>query len=135
MDFDLSDDQLALRDGARELLDDLASPAHVRAHTATGEPFDRALWRAMVDQGWLGVELAGESGGVGLGTVEAALLSEELGRHAAPAPFVPALLAIDALARAGEDKLVERLLSGDALACVAWDTRHPVPYAPSADVA
>ena len=33
MDFDLSDDQLALRDGARALLDDLASPERVRAHT------------------------------------------------------------------------------------------------------
>ena len=30
---------------------------------------------------------------------------------------------------------VERLLAGDALACVAWDPAAPVPYAPSADVA
>ena len=37
MDFDLSDDQLALRDGARELLDRLSSPERVRAHTTTDE--------------------------------------------------------------------------------------------------
>ena len=37
MDFDLSDDQLALRDGARELLDDLAAPPEVRA-VVTPEP-------------------------------------------------------------------------------------------------
>src|SRR3954471_21470776 len=36
MDFDLSDDQRALRDGARELLDGLASPARVRAHAESG---------------------------------------------------------------------------------------------------
>ena len=85
MDFDFTDDQLALRDGARELLDDLASPARVRAHTAGHDAFDATLWSAMVEQGWLGIELAEADGGVGLGSIEAALLCEEVGRHAAPA--------------------------------------------------
>jgi alkylation response protein AidB-like acyl-CoA dehydrogenase len=135
MDFDLTDDQLALREGAGDLLDDFASPARVRAHTTTDAPFDRALWAAMVDQGWLGVEIDETAGGLGLGSVEVAVLVEELGRHAAPAPFVPAVLALDVFERAGEDEWVQRLLAGDALACVAWDPAAPVPYAPSADVA
>jgi len=135
MDFDLTDDQLALREGAGDLLDDLASPARVRAHTTTDAPFDRALWAAMVDQGWLGVEIDETAGGLGLGSVEVAVLVEELGRHAAPAPFVPTVLALDVFERAGEDEWVQRLLAGDALACVAWDPAAPVPYAPSADVA
>jgi alkylation response protein AidB-like acyl-CoA dehydrogenase len=135
MDFDLTEDQFALRAGASELLDDLASPARVRAHTTTDAPFDRALWRAMVDQGWLGVEVDEPGGGLGLGSVEVAVLVEELGRHAAPAPFVPTVLALDAFAGAGDDAWVGRLLSGDAIACVAWDADAPVPYAPSADVA
>src|SRR2546429_639548 len=86
MDFDLSDDQMALQEGARELLDGLAAPAQVRAHTASGAAFDAALWAAMADQGWLGIEVAEARGGVGLGPVEVAGLCEELGRHAAPAP-------------------------------------------------
>src|SRR5262252_3521567 len=97
MDFDFSEDQLALRDGARELLDGLASAAHVRAHTASGGAFDAQLWQSRVEQGWLGIEVDEASGGIGLGTVEAALLVEELGRHAAPAPFVSSVLALDAL--------------------------------------
>jgi alkylation response protein AidB-like acyl-CoA dehydrogenase len=135
MDFDLSDDQLALRDGARELLDDLASPARVRAHTASNAAYDADLWRAMAGQGWLAVEVDEARGGVGLGAVEAAILADECGRHAAPAPFVSTVLALDALAAAGEDAWVDRLLAGDALACVAWDPGAPVPYAPSADLA
>jgi hypothetical protein len=51
MDFDLSDDQVALQEGARELLDGLASPARVRAHTTTSAAFDPALWSAMAEQG------------------------------------------------------------------------------------
>src|SRR6267154_2446641 len=44
MDFDLTEDQLALRAGASDVLDDLASGARVRVHTTTDAPFDRALW-------------------------------------------------------------------------------------------
>jgi len=135
MDFDLSDDQLALQSGARELLDALASSARLRAHTETAAGYDAALWSAMADQGWLGIEVAEARGGVGLGAVEVAVLCEELGRHAAPAPFVSTVLAIDAFGAAGEDTWVERLVAGDALACVAWDATAPVPSAPSADVA
>jgi alkylation response protein AidB-like acyl-CoA dehydrogenase len=135
MDFDLSDDQAALRDGARELLDGLASPVQVRAHAGTDAAYDAALWSAMTEQGWLGIEVPEERGGVGLGAVEVAVLGEELGRHAAPAPFVPTVLAIDAFSAAGETEWVDRLVAGDALACVAWDPSAPVPYAPSADVA
>ena len=79
MDFDFTDDQVALRDGARELLDDLAAPVRVRAHTASGDAFDARLWTAMVEQGWLGIEVPEAEGGVGLGAVEVAILAEELG--------------------------------------------------------
>jgi alkylation response protein AidB-like acyl-CoA dehydrogenase len=135
MDFDLSDDQIALRDSARELLDDHASPARVRAHTASGRGYDPDLWRAMVEQGWLGIELPEEHGGVGLGAVEAAILAEALGAHAAPAPFVPAVLALDALRNGGDDRWIAQLLAGEVRACIAWDLAHPVVYAPSADIA
>ena len=125
MDFDLSDDQLALRDGARELLDDLAVARRGCAPTPTTDaPFDRALWAAMVEQGWLGVEVPRPRGGLGLGAVEVAVLLEELGRHAAPAPFVPTVLALDALRgarrrrRAGSTRLLARRRRSRAS---AWD--------------
>src|SRR5262249_12409055 len=86
MDFDFTDDQPAVRDGARDLLDNYASPARVRAHTASENAYDAALWRAMSDQGWLAIELPEADGGVGLGAVEVAILAEQLGAHAAPAP-------------------------------------------------
>jgi alkylation response protein AidB-like acyl-CoA dehydrogenase len=152
MDFDLSDDQLALRDGARELLDGLAPPTRVRTVVDAGGGIDDGLWKAMVEQGWTAVEVPEERGGLGLGAVEVAVLLEEIGGHVAPAPFASALLALDALARAGRDEWVERLAGGDAIGCVAWSrlgqgglrvasgdrlsgTSNPAPFAPSADVA
>lgn len=135
MDFDLSEDQVALQAGAKELLDALASSERLRAHTKSDAGYDAVLWAAMADQGWLGIEVAETRGGVGLGAVEVAVLCEELGRHGAPAPFVPTVLAIDAFGAASADDWVDRLVCGDALACVAWDPAAPVPYAPSADIA
>ena len=52
----------------------------------------------MAEQGWPGVAVAEARGGLGLGWVEAAVLLEEIGRHTAPVPYAPQLLALDALA-------------------------------------
>jgi alkylation response protein AidB-like acyl-CoA dehydrogenase len=150
VDFDLSDDQLALRDGAREVLERLAPPARVRKVVDGGGGFDVDLWQAMVDQGWTGIEVPEGDGGLGLSSVEVAVLLEEVGRRVAPAPYLPTVLALRALADAGDTGRVERLLGG-AVACAWWTAPErtqlqadgdvldgvcgPVPYAPSAEVA
>ena len=151
MDFELSDDQLALRAAARDLLDGLAGREAVRA-VVDGGGFDRGLWKAMVDQGWTGVLLGEAEGGLGLGAVEWAVLLEEVGAHVAPAPFLQTTLALQALESAASAGVAEAgewvgpMLAGDVLGTVAAtavevDERgrlsgrpEPVLFAPSADV-
>jgi alkylation response protein AidB-like acyl-CoA dehydrogenase len=135
MDFELSDDQVALQEAARDLLDKLASRERVRAVMARDGAYDRELWRAMVDQGWTALEVPEAEGGLGLGMVEAAVLLEEVGRHVAPAPFPGTLLALGALRAAGAETWVEQLMSGDAVGCVAFDVAAPVIGVTEADVA
>ena len=156
MDFELSDDQVALQGAARDLLDDAAAPAVVRAHVDAGGGLLRGLWAAMVEQGWGAIAVPEDLGGVGLGWVEVAVLAEQVGAHVAPAPFVQHVVALDALVRAsgrgvgGATDLVAGLVAGEAFATAAWSplearaagggwTLHgrtePVPFAPSADVA
>jgi alkylation response protein AidB-like acyl-CoA dehydrogenase len=133
VDFELSEDQQALRAAAKELLDGRSGPVQVRAVVDGGAPWDAELWKAMVDQGWTGIALAEDAGGIGLGWVEVAVLADEVGAHIAPAPIVQQLVAIDALA---DTEWVEPLLGGDVIACVAASgTREVVPYAASAGVA
>ncbi len=108
MHFDLSADQSALRDAARDLLDAAASPERVRA--ALGTPYDERLWQQMAEQGWPGV--------LEMGWVEAAVLAEEVGRHVAPAPWLSSVLA--------------GVESG--IGCVSFGT-GPVIDAPVADLA
>ena len=153
MDFDLSEDQVALRNGARELLDGLASPTNVRAVVEHGGGLDDGLWGAMCEQGWPVVARPEVEGGLGLGAVEVAVLLEEIGGHAAPAPFASTVLALDALAVGDATGPARRLIEG-AVGCVAWSRSaesvrasgaqgawtltgrpDPTPYAPSASVA
>src|SRR5436190_11802073 len=135
MDFELSDDQRALQNAAADLLGSMATSEQVRASAAKEEAFDAALWKAMVDQGWTGVELPEEQGGLGLGMVEAAVLAEQVGAHVAPAPFLENLLAATALANVDQNNWLERLVNGDAVATIAWRPEIPVAYAPVADIA
>src|SRR5437762_2359971 len=87
----------------------------------------------MVDQGWTGIAVAEQSGGVGLGWVEVAVLLEEVGAHVAPAPILQQIVALDALSGTS---WVDGLLAGDVVACATSSGgREVVPYAPSAGVA
>ena len=154
MDFDLSDDQLALRAGANELLDGRATAQQVRAFSQGSELFDAALWDAMVEQGWLTLAFDAAVGGLGLGLVELAVLLEAIGAHAAPVPFASNVLAARALLRAGRSDAIVALLDGSAVASVAWSKRvdavgavprgsqwslsgraDPAPYASAANIA
>src|SRR5436853_6346706 len=133
MDFELNDDQQALRAAARDLLAARSSSAQVRAVADSGAPFDAELWKSMVEQGWTGIAVAESDGGVGLGWVEVAVLLEEVGAHVAPAPILQEIVARDALA---STKWADPVLAGDVIACVAASgEREVVPYAPSAGVA
>src|SRR6478672_8251054 len=131
MDFELSADQEALRDAARELLTKQGAPAMARAAMGrAGEP-DPGLWAGMVEQGWCGIAVPEADGGVGLGWVEAAIVLEEVGAQVAPAPILGQLVALEFLAGTewGPD-----LLDGSQVAAIAPRLDEPTVFAPSADV-
>ncbi len=148
MDFDLSEDQLALRKGAASLLDSLAPTSRVRAAADGDEHLDRDLWAAMAEQGWPLVDSPEADGGLGLGAVEVAVLCEELGRHVAPMPFLGTVLALGVLRRGllagiadAEASLggievgtwTERLGSGAAFGALAWSSGADAPRAQASD--
>jgi alkylation response protein AidB-like acyl-CoA dehydrogenase len=130
VDFDLSEEQRALRDAARELLARSASMERVRA--ALGTPYDERLWREMAAQGWLALEVPEADGGLGLGFVETVVLAEQVGRYVAPAPFLSTSLVLGAL-RAHDPELAARLAGGEAIGATGLAGR-PIVDAPAAEV-
>ncbi|MFJ6751480.1 MULTISPECIES: acyl-CoA dehydrogenase family protein [unclassified Streptomyces] len=87
MDFQLTDDQRALRDGTRQLLAGRFGRERLRAAVDDPAP-DRALWRELGAAGFFALRLPEEAGGVGLGLPEAVLVMEEAGRALLPGPLV-----------------------------------------------
>lgn len=87
MNFDLGPDELALRDGIRDLCRKRFPPDRVR------EGLDRDGWRALGDAGVFALRLPSDGDGVGLGTTEASIVFQELGRALVPGPLVAAHLA------------------------------------------
>jgi alkylation response protein AidB-like acyl-CoA dehydrogenase len=110
MDFAFSPDQQLLKNAARAFLDEHCTPAHVRALWDDARGESEAMWKDMVQLGWLGLSLPEAHGGSGLGMVETAILLEELGRAAYPGPYVPTILAATAIELGGSEAQRRRWL-------------------------
>jgi acyl-CoA dehydrogenase len=124
MNFEFSDEQLALRDQARKFLADRASPTRVRRILDGAEPYDRELWLAMADMAWPGTAVPEAYGGAGYGPLELCVIAEELGRSLAPTPFSSSVyLATEAILLAGTEEQkrrhLPRLASGQTIGCFA----------------
>jgi alkylation response protein AidB-like acyl-CoA dehydrogenase len=71
-----------------------------------------SYWGEMADLGWLGIHLPEEHGGSGAGLLELVVVLDELGRQAAPGPFLPTVLASAVIAQCGSEAQKTRLLPG-----------------------
>lgn len=104
MDFSLSEDQEALRDGVRSFCDARLSIAELRELEQRG--VDRTFWGELAEMGVLGLRASEENGGVGLGMAEAVLVFEELGRCVAPGPILWSHLAAGLLPEAASGEMI-----------------------------
>src|SRR5258708_24644840 len=101
MDFDLSKPQKLLKDSARDFLARACKPQRVRELIETDTAHDDKLWQAIADQGWMGLVVPEEHGGLGLGLVELAVVAGEMGRACLPGAFLSTLFPAALIERAG----------------------------------
>jgi alkylation response protein AidB-like acyl-CoA dehydrogenase len=114
MDFDLSKPQKLLKQSARELLARECPIERVRSLMATDTAYDSALWEAIADQGWTGLLIPEEYGGLGLGLVELAAVAEEMGRACLPGPFLSTVWASALILHSDNEDLRARYLQAIA---------------------
>jgi alkylation response protein AidB-like acyl-CoA dehydrogenase len=110
MYFDLTDEQQAIKSTAHDFLASRFKSERLREIAASDDGFDEAGWREMSELGWTGLALPEEWGGQGLGTVELAILFEEMGYALAPSPLFSNTVAGLALSFCGSDDQRERYL-------------------------
>ncbi|MFE3224575.1 acyl-CoA dehydrogenase family protein [Nocardia sp. NPDC059228] len=133
MDFELTDEQVMLRDTVRDLLGRAYDPETRLKVTDTDLGWNRDVWRQLAELGVLGLAFDEEDGGVGAGPVETMVVMEEIGRRNAPEPFLDAVLVPGGLvARAGtadqRQRVLPALAGGETLLAFAHQepgTRWP----------
>lgn len=111
-----------LRDSARQVLSGQGLAASAEK-----------TWPLVQELGWLLVAVPQEQGGLGQGIAGACAFHAEFGRSLNAAPYLPAMLAIDAVLHAGRadrDAWLERLTAGErvtaplAASSFSIDARH-----------
>ena len=125
MNFGFNEEQELLRSTARKFFDNECASETVRRLMESPEGMTADLWKKLAEQGWLGLIVPDEHGGMGLGIVDLVVLMEEMGRAVVPGPFFSTvLLGGLAILEAGTDAQkkawLPKLASGEARAALAW---------------
>ncbi len=122
MDFGLTAEQVGLQDSINRYLDEHVGLDRVRAYAAGDDCRD--IWRGLAELGVPSLIVPENQGGVGLKVLDAALIAECLGAHAAPAPFIGSAVIAPLALRYAEtgmrDSILAELVDGNATAGVAF---------------
>ncbi|MGE5601240.1 MAG: acyl-CoA dehydrogenase family protein [Pseudomonadota bacterium] len=122
----LNDDQKMLQETAAGFLADEGGPAKQLRHwrdTGCTDGYGTDLWKKFAELGLTGICIPEDHGGLGLGSVEAALVLEEIGRNLTPSPFLTTAVAgaraIEGTAHA--ERLYPGILAGESVLALAVD--------------
>jgi alkylation response protein AidB-like acyl-CoA dehydrogenase len=121
MDFELTDDQVALQEGMRNFCSG-RFPIEIVRRLADVGGVDRGGWRELAEMGVFALRLPEADGGIDLGWADAVLAFEELGRALVPGPLVWTHLAAGLVdGAANGDTVVGGIERADASALI----EHP----------
>ena len=124
-----SEEELMVKNAAREFLDAECPPSLARAIEQDERGYSVELWEQMASLGWFGISLPEVYGGGGLPVTYLGLILEECGRAIAPVPFHSTATATLAVANHGTDKqkqsILPRVARGDLIMTWAVQEMNP----------
>ena len=88
MNFNYTEDQLAIKDVAERIFRDLCSDETIKQCFKLAQPFHRELWQQLASAGLLATPLPAEFGGSDMGLTELGMILEAQGKSVAPIPLV-----------------------------------------------
>lgn len=113
MDVIVTEDQRMLQDSARRFLEARSPVDALRRLADNKQAFSEAAWRESVEQGWIALFTPEALGGIAesaQGVVDAAIISEELGRVVYAGPFLSNCVVAFAIANSGNNAQKATLL-------------------------
>jgi alkylation response protein AidB-like acyl-CoA dehydrogenase len=123
MNFDLTEEQQALRDSVRRYVEK-SYTLEARRQVANAGGFRRETWAAFAEMGWLMASIPDAYSGLGFTAVETALIAEQMGRGLVLEPHTlcgifPAAVVLNCATEPQKQDLLTRIGSGDELLAVA----------------
>jgi hypothetical protein len=112
MSIALTDDHRELGNVARSFLTAQKARLTARALLDADAEARPPFWNELAELGWLGLHVDEQYGGSGFGLPELVVVIDELGRAAAPGPFVPTVVVSAVIAAVGTEEQKARLLPG-----------------------
>jgi alkylation response protein AidB-like acyl-CoA dehydrogenase len=104
MEFGPSEEQMLLKESISRYLVDNGALERIHQFVDTGEVRAADIWDGLCNLGLPGLLIDEKHGGVGLDLIDAALVSETMGHHVAPVPFVSTMVMVPmAIASAGSE--------------------------------
>ena len=125
MKFELSDDQVMLRDATRDFLQAESPIETSRQISETpGDGFSRTHWKKLAELGYLALTVPEAAGGQGLGAIELAVVLQQMGTVCFPGPFLDVVLAAKALeATGGQTARLQAIANGSSITVLATADR------------
>ena len=124
-----SEEELMVKNAAREFLEAECPPGLARAIEQDERGYSVELWEQMASLGWFGISLPEAYGGGGLPVTYLGLILEECGRAIAPVPFHSTSTAALAVVRHGSDdqkqSILPRVARGDLI--MTWAVQEQDP--------
>ena len=120
MNFDLTEEQEMMRESFARFLDDTCTPERLREAEKTG--LDRETWTGLAELGAFMLRVPEDQDGLGLGTFDACVLMEEVGRKLPFGPIAETVLAARLLAMLGSDDSADAfadVIGGEMVASLA----------------
>ncbi|MDP7102236.1 MAG: acyl-CoA dehydrogenase family protein [SAR202 cluster bacterium] len=124
MDLGLNEAQQMLQNSAREFLEAECPDTYVRAMEENERGYSPEMWTKLAEQGWIGLTIPEQYGGVDLTFTDLTVLLEEMGRALLPGPFFSTVvLGSQAIQLAGSDEqkseFLPRIATGQLIVTLA----------------
>ena len=118
------EDQRAIGTETRRVLEARFDKDALNALIEKRGEFDQQFWNTCVEQGWTGISIPEEHGGLGLGMLEQGIVAEACGAFLVGAPFLTTSYGVSqALVRHGSEgqksEWLPKLASGEVIGAVA----------------
>lgn len=116
-----NEDQHAIAEQARRVIEARTSKDRLLALLETTGEVDRSFWDMAREQGWTGLALPEDFGGLGLGLVEMGLIAQASGATTAGAPFLTTNYGASfVLLASGHVDWLPKISAGDAVFAVTF---------------